>query len=473
MKLFTPAKSSSPQRFVAEAIDDVLERRQFLKTLCACCGLFALGVSPLHAALGIEPAPARKIHGVFDTQAHDIEERMIAWRRDIHENPELGNQEVRTSALVAQHLKALGYEVREKVATTGIVAVLKGGAGAGPVIALRADMDALPVEEKTDVPFASRVRTMWEGDEVSVMHACGHDCHVAILMAAAEILARNRANLKGTVKLLFQPAEEKLPRVEIGGARKMLEEGAFADPKPDVVFGLHVTSNLATGTIGYRPGPISAGSDGFRLTVKGKQTHGATPWNGVDPIVIASEIVSSAQTLVSRETDIVREPAVLSVGVFKGGTRYNIIPAKVELVGTLRTSTEEQRQHLMQRFTELATFTAKAMGGDVEVIWEANGYPPVVNNEELTTKMAPTLARVAGMENTKLIERGMGGEDFSYFAQAVPGLFFRVGITGNGQDPQEAPGNHSDFFLVDESGLIVGLRAMLQLVADYSESDIV
>lgn len=473
MKLFTPAKSSSPQRFVAEGVDNVLERRQFLKAVCACCGLFALGVPPLQAALNLEPAPVRKIHGVFDTEAYGIEDRMIAWRRDIHKNPELGNQEVRTSGLVAKHLKELGYDVREKVATTGIVAVLKGDAGAGPVIALRADMDALPVEEKTDVPFASRVRTIWNGDDVPVMHACGHDCHVAILMAAAEILARNKAHLKGTVKLLFQPAEEKLPRGEIGGARKMLEEGAFADPKPDVIFGLHVGSNLAAGTVGYRPGPMSAGSDAFRLMVKGKQTHGASPWSGVDPIVIASDIVSSVQTLVSRETDIVREPAVISVGIFKGGTRYNIIPATVELVGTLRTSTEEQRQHLMQRFTELATFTAKAMGGEAEVVWEANGYPPVVNNEELTTKMAPTLARVAGIENTKLIERSMGGEDFSYFAQVVPGFYFRVGITGKGQDPREAPANHSDFFLVDESGLIVGLRAMLQLVADYSESDIV
>ncbi len=473
MKLFMPAKSSSPQRFVAEAIDDVLERRQFLKTLCACCGLFALGVSPLHAALNIEPAPARKIHGVFDMQAHDIEERMIAWRRDIHENPELGNQEVRTSALVAQHLKALGYDVREKVATTGIVAVLKGEAGAGPVIALRADMDALPVEEKTDVSFASKARAIWDGDDVPVMHACGHDCHVAILMAAAEILVQNKAHLKGTVKLLFQPAEEKLPRGEVGGARKMLEEGAFADPKPDVVFGLHVGSNLATGMVGYCSGPVTAGSDAFRLTVKGKQTHAGAPWNGVDPIVIASEIVSSMQTLVSRETDVVREPAVLSVGVFKGGTRYNIIPAKVELAGTLRTSAERQRQRMMERFTELATLVAKGMGGEAEVIWEANGYPPVINNPELTTKMAPTLARVAGIDNTKLIERSMGGEDFSYFAQAVPGFFFRVGITGKGRDPREAPANHSDLFLVDESGLIVGLRAMLQLVADYSESDIV
>ncbi|MBA8900640.1 amidohydrolase [Phyllobacterium sp. P30BS-XVII] len=398
---------------------------------------------------------------------------MIAWRRDIHENPELGNQEVRTSGLVAKHLKELGYEVREKVATTGIVAVLKGEAGAGPVIALRADMDALPVEEKSDIPFASKARAVWDGDDVPVMHACGHDCHVAILMATAEILANNKANLRGTVKLLFQPAEEKLPKGEIGGAKKMLEEGAFSDPKPDVIFGLHVVSGLAAGTIGYRPGPTSAGSDAFRLTVKGRQTHGSAPWSGVDPIVIASEIVSSMQTLISRETNIVSEPAVLSVGTFKAGTRYNIIPAKAELTGTLRTSTERQRQQMMDRFHDLSTFVAKGMGGEAEIIWEANGYPPVINNENLTMQMAPTLARVAGTENTKLTERGTGGEDFSYFSQVVPGLFFRVGVTAKGQNPKEAPANHSDLFLVDESGLIVGLRAMLQLVADYSGSDVV
>lgn len=473
MKLFTPAKSSLPRRFIAEAVDDVLERRQFLKAVCACCGLIALGVSPLHAALMIEPAPARKIHGVLDMHAYAIEDRMIAWRRDIHENPELGNQEVRTSALIAQHLRELGYDVREKVAKTGVVAVLRGDAGAGPVIALRADMDALPVAEKTDVPFASKVRAIWGGDDVPVMHACGHDCHVAILMAAAEVLARNKANLKGTVKLLFQPAEEGLLNDEIGGAKRMLDEGAFADPRPDVVFGLHVASGLAAGTIGYRPGLVNANCDAFRLTVKGRQTHGAYPWNGVDPIVIASEIVMSMQTLVSRETDVVREAAVLSVGMFKGGTRSNIIPARADLAGTLRTSTERQRQQMKKRFTELATFVARGMGGEAEVIWEANGYPAVVNNDALTAKMAPTLARVAGTENTKLSDRSMGGEDFSYFAQEVPGLLFWVGITGKGQDPREAPANHSDLFLVDESGLVVGLRAMLQLVADYSESDIV
>jgi amidohydrolase len=394
---------------------------------------------------------------------------MIAWRRDIHANPELGNQEHRTAALVAGHLRALGYEVRDKVAATGIVAVLQGRAGPGPTIALRADMDALPVAEEVPSSFTSRSKAQWDGVEVPVMHACGHDCHTAILMAAAEVLVRAKAELRGTVVLLFQPAEENLPQGEIGGAKRMLAEGAFADPKPDVVFGLHVVSSLRAGTIGYRPGPAQASADEFRIIVHGRQTHGARPWLGVDPIVIGSQIVSALQTIQSRQVDVA-DPSVLTVGTFQAGLRQNIISDHAVMTGTLRTYAEERRRYVMRRVTEVAESVAKGMDGSAEVMWWPNGYPPMVNNPTLTERMAPSLARVAGPDRLRVGERSMAAEDFSYFAQAAPGLFFWVGITGPDQDLRTAAPNHSPLFQVDESGLLPGLRGILHLVADYSGS---
>ncbi|MBD0273940.1 MAG: amidohydrolase [Acetobacteraceae bacterium] len=288
----------APRRLFADAVAPALPRRGLLAGACACCaaGLLLPG-SVRDAIANVPAAPARPLHAKLDEAARAVEARMIEWRRDIHQNPELGNQEVRTAGIVATHLKRLGYEVREGVAVTGVVATLRGGAGDGPVVALRADMDALPVTEEVDLPFASKARTRWAGEEVGVMHACGHDCHVAILMAAAEVLAGLRGELRGAVKLLFQPAEEGLPRGETGGARRMLDEGAFENPKPDAVFGLHVTNGWNAGTIGYRAGPTMASSDGFHITVQGRQTHGARPWDGVDPIVIGAQIVSALQTI--------------------------------------------------------------------------------------------------------------------------------------------------------------------------------
>jgi len=445
----------------AEAV--TTSRRGLLGLACTCCLLS--GVRTV-AAQGVAAGPVRPIHGRLDQAARAIEERMIGWRRDIHQNPELGNREHRTAGLVAAHLRRLGYQVREGVAVTGVVAVLQGGAGPGPVLALRADMDALPVAEEVDLPFASKARTEWEGQQVGVMHACGHDCHVAILMAVAEVLAQHRGELRGTVKLLFQPAEEKLPYGEIGGARLMVEQGVMEDPKPDAVIGLHVVSGLPVGSIGYRAGAMTASSDGFRLIVHGRQTHGAQPWDGVDPVAVASQIVTALQTIVSRETDVTKQAAVLTVATFHAGLRYNIIPDKAELSGTLRTFDEEIRQRMMRRTREIAEGIATGMNARAEVIWEANGYPPVVNDAAMVERMAPSLVRVAG-ENARVMDRISGGEDFSFFAQKAPGLFFTVGIAPPGT--RGAP-NHSPRFQVDESGLITGLRAMLHLAADFTGS---
>jgi amidohydrolase len=397
-----------------------------------------------------------------------IANKMIAWRRDIHQNPELGNQEKRTAEIVAQHLRALGFEVREQVAVTGIVGVLKGESP-GPVVALRADMDALPVVEPVGLPFVSHARATWDGQDVGVMHACGHDCHTAILMAAAEVLAAQRSQLRGTIKVLFQPAEENLARGEIGGARRMLAEGAFAEPTPDAVFGLHVVPKLSTGTIGYHPGRSQASSDEFRIVVSGRQTHAAFPWAGVDPIVAAAEIVSILQSIESRQVDV-SEPSVLSVATIHGGNRANIVPDQVEMTGTLRAMSEARREFMKRRVNEIASSVASGMGGSATVEWMPNGYPVTVNDPDLTERMLPSLARVVGPDRLQLSPQLMATEDFAFFAKAAPGLFFWVGVTPADQDAARAPPNHSPLFKVDEAGLLVGLRAILHVVADYTGS---
>ena len=411
------------------------------------------------------PPAAQALYPLIAQSSQSIEQKVIAWRRDIHQHPELGNQEKRTAALVAAHLKKLGFEVREGVAVTGVVATLKGGKP-GPVVALRADMDALPVKEQVDVPFASKARAVWDGKEVDVMHACGHDGHVAILMGVAEVLASMKDQLPGTVKLLFQPAEEKLPNGEIGGSRRMLTEGAFDAPKPEVVFGLHLMSGGNTGMVGYKAGPITAGSDAFKVDVKGRQTHGSQPWSGVDPIVLASQIVLGFQTIQSRQVNVTREPSVLSVGTFNAGTRYNIIPDEVKMSGTLRTYDEGMRQFIMQRMGETASMIAQSGGGSAHVHFEADGYAATVNDPALTEKMAPSLQRVPGAR-PEVIQKSTGGEDFSFFAQAVPGLFVFVGATPPGKDASKAEPNHSPRFFMDEASLLVGVRTLSHLTVDY------
>jgi len=429
---------------------------------------FALGVG-LAVLLAIVPslATAEPIHDALDREAKAIEPRMIEWRRDIHRHPELGNREVRTSALVVMHLKRLGYDVRDKVATTGVVATLKGGKP-GPVVALRAEMDALPVIEEVDLPFASKVKAMWRGVETGVMHACGHDANTAILMAAAEMFAKLRAELPGTVKLVFQPAEEGLPRGEKGGARQMLKEGAFEAPKPEIVLGLHVGSNLPVGTLGVRAGQRNAGADVFRITVNGRQTHAASPWRGVDPIVVGAQIVLGLQTIVSRQVDITTSPAVLTVGIFQGGNRSNIIPDKAELEGTLRAVDMATRNHIVQRVTETAEGIARSAGAQAVVEWADEEHViPLVNNAALTQRLTPSLRRVAGADRVVEVPRGMGYDDFSFFADAVPGLYFSVGITPPGTPREKVAPNHSPRFYVDEVGMITGLRALAHATVDY------
>jgi len=403
---------------------------------------------------------------LIDAAAHAVEERVMAWRRDIHQHPELGNREVRTAALVAEHLIALGLDdVRTRVAHTGVVGVLKG-ALPGPVVALRADMDALPVTEEVDVPFASKARATWNGEPVGVMHACGHDCHTAILMGVASVLAGLRHQLRGSVKFIFQPAEEMPPHGEEGGAKMMIQEGALQDPTPNAIFGLHVTSRLHVGQLGYRSGPTMASSDRFSITVHGRQTHGAAPWLGVDPIVTSAQVILGLQTVVSRGVDISREPAVVTVGMIKGGVRENIIPDNVEMRGTIRTFDEGMRDDVHERVTTLAEAVSRGSRAGCTVCIEKN-YPVTVNDPALTDLMVPTLQRVAGDEHVQLVPKVTGSEDFSYFQQLVPGLFFFVGVTRPEIDPAKAPANHSPRFHVDERALLLGVRSLAHLVCDF------
>jgi amidohydrolase len=411
-----------------------------------------------------------RLAAAIDAAAARIEADVIAWRRDVHAHPELGNREFRTAGIVAAHLRKLGFdEVRTEVAVTGVVGLLKG-ARPGPVVALRADMDALPVAERTDVPFASKVQTTWNGETVGVMHACGHDAHVAILMGVASVLAGLRDELAGSVKFIFQPAEELPPEGEEGGARLMIAQGALENPAPGAIFGLHVTSHLPTGVIGYRAGPAMASADTFRITVAGRQTHGAMPWRGVDPIVTAAQVVLGLQTIVSRQVDISREPVVVTVGAIKGGVRENIIPDSVELRGTIRTFDEEMRDDVHGRVKDTAEHISNAARAGCEVCITKN-YPVTVNDAELTAAMVPTLERVAGAGQARMIGKITGSEDFSFFQHVVPGLFFFVGVTPPTQDLKSAASNHSPLFYIDEAGLPLGVRALSQVAVDWLEAN--
>ncbi len=417
-------------------------------------------------AVAAQPAGAAITETQLDQAANSIAPQVITWRRDFHQNPELGNRETRTAQKVAEHLKALGLEVKTGIAHTGVVGVLKGGKP-GPTIALRADMDALPVTEQVDVPFKSRVTSEYRGEKVGVMHACGHDAHTAILMGTAQVLASMRKELPGTVLFIFQPAEEGAPDGEKGGAPLMLEEGVFDIAKPDAAFGLHVWSALNAGQIGYRSGPFMAAADRYRILVKGEQTHGSKPWSGVDPIVASAQIVMGLQTLVSRQIDITAHPAVVSVGAIKGGIRNNIIPDQVEMIGTFRTFDPQVRQQIIDGITRTAKDIASSSGASAEVEVAADANPVTFNDVKLTERMLPSLQRAAGPGNVLEIPFVTGAEDFSYFGQRVPSLFFFVGITPPGQDAAKAPSNHSPKFYIDESGLELGVRAMLGVAVDF------
>ncbi len=400
----------------------------------------------------------------LETSIASVEQEMLGWRRHLHQHPELSNREVETATFVAETLRSFGLEPRIGIARHGVVAVLKG-AGPGPVVALRSDMDGLPVTEETGLPFTSRAKGEYEGRPVGVMHACGHDTHMAMLLATAKVLSAMKAHLAGTVVFIFQPAEEGVPRAERpAGAELMVQEGVLKDPKVDAIFGLHVFANMPSGHIAWRTGAVMAAADSYEITVRGRQTHGATPWAGVDPIVVGAQIVTALQTIVSRQVDITAQPAIVTVGQFEAGVRNNIIPDSARLVGTIRTFDAGMRKEIHTRVQRTAGSIAEASGATAAVRIEP-GYPVTVNNPALTERMLPTLRRVLGerlFEGPKIT----GAEDFSYFQQQVPGLFLLLGITPAGE-VGKAPQNHSPRFQVDEGALITGVRTLVHLSLDY------
>jgi amidohydrolase len=403
----------------------------------------------------------------LDQLADKVEPKVIQWRRELHQNPELGNFEVKTAEKIAKHLKALGLEVKTGVARTGVVGILKG-AQPGPVVALRADMDALPVAENNthNLPFASKATTTFEGQKVGVMHACGHDAHVAMLMGVAEVLSGMKKDLKGTVKFIFQPAEEGSAPGQVGGAKLMVQEGVLESPKVDAIFGLHIRSDVEVGTITYRPQGMMASSDNFKITVKGQQAHGGTPWMGVDPIVTSAYIVTALQTIVSRQLDVTNAGAVVTVGAINGGVRANIVPSQVEMIGTIRALDVPMQQQIHERLKKTATSIATGAGATAEVqIQEMT--PVTYNHEKLTAHMLPALQRVAGANQVKLTKPVTIAEDYAYFQQKVPGLYVFLGGMPKGQDPAKAPSHHTPDFFIDESGMKLGVKAMAALAIEY------
>lgn len=405
-----------------------------------------------------------------DAAAAALEQKVITWRRDFHEHPELGNQEKRTAGIVAAHLKSLGIEVQEQVAVTGVVGILKGGKP-GPVVALRADMDALPVTERGNLPFKSTVKANFNNQETGVMHACGHDAHVAILMGVAEVLAGMRNDITGTVKFIFQPAEEGISGLDTYGAKQMVEQGVLKNPDVAAIFGLHISSITPVGRLTYRPGPTMAAVDELKITVHGKQSHGARPWTSIDPIVTSAQIINGLQTIISRNVDITKNPAVVSIGAIHGGIRQNIIPEKVEMIGTIRTYNNEHQQQIHQRINEVAKNIAISAGATADVDIDIL-YPVTNNDSTLTQKMLPVLQRVAGNTNVGLVELQTGAEDFSFYQQKVPGLFFFLGAMPKGVSAAQAAPHHTPDFFIDESSFVLGVRSLTSLTLDYLQQSV-
>lgn len=425
--------------------------------------LLTLAMLTVCAQLAAQVNP--KLQTKLDQQAEEIVPKVVEWRRHFHQFPELSNREVKTGAKIAEHLRALGMEVKYPVAKTGVVGLLKGGKP-GPVIALRADIDALPVTERNSLPFASKEKVVFNGQETGVMHACGHDSHIAILMGVAEILSRNKAELKGTIKFIFQPAEEGSPAGEEGGAFLMVKEGVLENPKVDVIFGLHIQSISPIGKILYRPNGFMAASDWFSIKVKGRQSHGSAPWMGVDPIVVGAQIINGLQTIISRQTELTKDAAVITVGRIQSGIRENIIPEEAFMAGTIRTFDVDMQKKIHEKIKLTATKIAESAGATAEVIIE-NKTPVTFNDPALTEKMAASLTRAAGAGNAVRINAVTGAEDFAFYQQKVPGLFFFVGAMPADQDPSKVPAHHTPDFMIDESGFITGIRAMLDLTVDY------
>jgi amidohydrolase len=419
------------------------------------------------AARGAAQQPAAQQAGddEIDRRVAAVMPQVITWRRDFHEHPELGNREVRTQKIVADYLRSLGMEVRTDIAKTGVVAVLRGGKPGG-VVALRSDMDALPVAEQVDLPFKSTVRSTYAGQDVGVMHACGHDAHMAMLLGAATVLAGMRAQLPGTVKFLFQPAEEGPPPGERGGAVLMIEEGALANPAPTAIFGLHVWPEEA-GKLSFKPGAEMSMADGLSIIVKGKQTHGAQPWKGVDPVVVSAEIVTALQSITARQTDITLAPAVVTVATINGGVRGNIIPDSVVMTGTIRTFDKAMREDIHMRIKRTAELIAQASGATATVgFGGVSGSAPVYNDPALLTRMMPTITRVSsGKINPNAV--WMPSEDYALYQQKIPGLFLFLGVNKAGVKPDDAAPNHSPYFFVNEDALPVGVKALAGLAFDY------
>lgn len=430
-----------------------------MKKIILFAGLFTFSIFASAQNTALKATIAQK--------AASLESKVITWRRDFHQNPELGNREFKTAEKIALHLRSLGIEVQTGVAKTGVVGILKGGKP-GPVVALRADMDGLPVKERVNIPFASKTVGEYNGQPVGVMHACGHDSHIAILMGTAEILASIKSELNGTVKFIFQPAEEGAPEGEEGGAALMVKEGVLENPKVDVIFGLHISAQTEVGKINYRPKGAMASSDWFKIKIKGKQSHGASPWQSVDPIVTASQIILGLQTIVSRNVDLTESAAVVSVGKVTAGVRSNIIPEELEMAGTIRTLDSKVQEMIHNRLKQITTNIAESAGATAEVSITKQTLI-TYNDPVLTEKMVPTLEAVAGKNNVVLTPAATGAEDFSYYQDKVPGLFFFLGGMPKGKNPSETASHHTPDFYIDESGFVLGMKAMSDLTIDYME----
>lgn len=409
-----------------------------------------------------------KLHSQIDQKASALEPKVIEWRRDFHQHPELGNKEFRTAKIVADHLRSLGMEVTENVAVTGVVGVLKGGKP-GPMVALRADMDALPVAERNDLPFRSVNTGTYNGQETGIMHACGHDSHVAILLGVAEVLAGVKNQLEGSVKFIFQPAEEGIyePGVTTFGAKQMVEEGVMTDV--DAIFGLHIWASIEAGKIGYRSGPFLAAVDNLEVSITGTQAHGASPWSGIDPIVTSAQAILGLQTILSRNVNITENPAVVTIGAIHGGIRHNIIPEKVEMIGTIRTFGDEQQALVHRRINEIIINIAESAGAKADVKI-GKLYPSTVNPPELTTQMTSSMVAAAGASNVIAMDPVTGAEDFSFFQREKPGFFIFLGGMKKGGDPLTTSSHHTPDFYIDESGFVLGVRTMSYFVVDYMEA---
>ncbi len=412
----------------------------------------------------LSPFASSDLKVELEEEINPLMEKVISWRHNLHQFPELSNREYKTSKKVASHLRSLGIKVETGIAYTGVVGLIEGGLP-GPTIALRADMDALPVEEKTGLPFASKERAKYLGQNVGVMHACGHDAHVAILMGVAEFLSKNKESLEGNIMLIFQPAEEGPPEGENGGAKMMLEEGIFDKYNPEVIFGLHV-GNGPHGYVGLTPGPAMAAASAYRITIKGVQAHGSRPWDSIDPIMATSQLIEGLNTVVSRRINIINNPAVVSVGTVKAGTRNNIIPEESEIMGTIRTFDPKLRAEIYNEIRQIAAGVALGTGSKIDVEFDVGGFYPVTfNNLDLVEKLSPSLKEATNNKFAINNSPSTGAEDFSYFSQEIPGLYFWLGVNAPGV--MEAPGNHSPYFVVDDGALDEGLKSLVYLVLDY------